>query len=186
MKVNNALLAVIFGFMLIFVFNVAYADSGPLLSTLQAEKSAQDYLDTHGYSSYKADIPGEYPNVEILAKVKVKSTGEIKWIDFGVAKADAMDDYTHKYEIIVSSAYVVDVLNPNGAKVGEIYVDGEDGSIVYTDLPDNGNSDSGDTNTTNNTSNNNTNDNQNGNWLQDLLDYLMGLLQQLWNFLIGA
>jgi hypothetical protein len=181
LKVNNVLFTVIFSILLIFVLNAAYADSGPSLTTLQAEKIAQDYLDTHGYSSYKADIAGEYPNVEILAKVKVLSTGEVKWIDFGVAKADSMDNPDPKYKTIIFSAYVVDVLNANGAKVGTIYVNGEDGSIAYKSLPG-----STDTNGDSGNSNNTTTDNgQNGDWLQNLLDAIMGFFQQIWILIFG-
>ncbi len=150
----------IFRFLLIAVFvmgilNFAYADSGPTLGANQAQKIAQNYLNSHNLP-YKAVTPG-WDDWKV--KVKDTKTGEVKWIPMSVAKADSPDfggPGRYKWIEGYNSAWVVQVNDQNGKNVGRIYVDSENGNVLKAILdpvtPTNQNqSTTNTTNTTNNT-----------------------------------
>jgi hypothetical protein len=124
-----------FFFTSILVFlmlNVCFADDGPVIDKNQAQAIAQDYLNTHSYSSYKAVATDT-----LLAKVKDKSTGNTYWMDAGQAKSDVREE-NPKIDLVLNFARVVDIVN-NGKIVGKIYVDSYNnvGEIVYKELPEN-------------------------------------------------
>ncbi|EKF85121.1 hypothetical protein A994_09578 [Methanobacterium formicicum DSM 3637] len=124
-----------FFFTSILVFlmlNVCFADDGPVIDKNQAQAIAQDYLNTHSYSSYKAVATDT-----LLAKVKDKSTGNTYWMDAGQAKSDVREE-NPKIDLVLNFVRVVDIVN-NGKIVGKIYVDSYDnvGEIVYKELPEN-------------------------------------------------
>ncbi|MFA0832788.1 hypothetical protein [Methanobacterium formicicum] len=114
------------------MLNVCFADDGPVIDKNQAQAIAQDYLNTHSYSSYKAVATDT-----LLAKVKDKSTGNTYWMDAGQAKSDVREE-NPKIDLVLNFVRVVDIVN-NGKIVGKIYVDSYDnvGEIVYKELPEN-------------------------------------------------
>ncbi|WP_370004390.1 hypothetical protein [Methanothermobacter sp. KEPCO 2] len=115
----------------------AWADSGPLIREDAARAIAQDYLNQNGYDSYRAVATGE-----LLSKVKYRDTGDIMWIDAGKAKRESMEG-NPPYDIIIFMAHVINVADENGRVAGKIYVNGDDGKIVYKDLPEKGKADEG-------------------------------------------
>jgi len=115
----------------------AWADSGPLIREDAARAIAQDYLNQNGYDSYRAVATGE-----LLSKVKYRDTGEIMWIDAVKAKMESMEG-NPPYDVIIFMAHVINVVDENGRVAGKIYVNGDDGKIVYKDLPEKGKADDG-------------------------------------------
>ncbi|NYB53043.1 MAG: hypothetical protein HVN35_10875 [Methanobacteriaceae archaeon] len=125
-------LNIFLGILLIFLMlNTAFADDGPIIDKNQAQAIAQDYLNTHGYSSYKAVATDT-----LLAKVKEISTGKIYWMDAGQAKSEVREE-NPKINLVLNFVRVVNVLDKNGQIVGKIYVDSYNnvGEIVYKELP---------------------------------------------------
>lgn len=179
-------------FLVIFLLNVVFADDGPVIDKNQAQAIAQDYLNTNGYSSYKAVATDN-----LIAKVKEISTGNIKWMDAGQAKMESREG--NEIQLILPFVRVVDIIDKNGQSVGKIYVDSyrNPGEIVYKELPgdSSSDSDSGSNSETDNTgedlSYNGTGNNDESSegiigTLQDLLNGLMSLFQQLWTSIFGG
>ncbi|BDZ68002.1 hypothetical protein [Methanobacterium ferruginis] len=168
--------------------SVVYADSGPNIEANQAKAIAQDYLNSHDLS-YTALTP----NIETdwKAKVKVIATGEVKWIPYGNAKQDAMEE-TGKYEMI-TDAWIVQVQDKNGNSMGTIYINPDSGKIISVNLKgtqDTGTG-TGGTNTGGDLSYNGTgseDENSGGilGTLQDFFDGITSFFQQLWTSIFGG
>ncbi len=111
------------------ILNFAYADSGPTLGANQAQKIAQNYLNSHNLH-YTAVTPGWD---DWKAKIKDKKTGAEKWIPVSEAKGDSPDfGGPGKYEWVsgYNTAWVIQVNDKNGKNVGRIYIDSENGNIL--------------------------------------------------------
>ena len=114
---------------IIGTLSFTYADSGPTLGANQAQKIAQDYLNSHNLP-YTAVTPG-WDDWKV--KVKVKKTGEVKWIPVSDAKGDSPDfGGPGKYEWVsgYNTAWVVQANDKNGKNVGRIYIDSENGKVL--------------------------------------------------------
>jgi hypothetical protein len=145
----------IFKIFLIMIFvvgilNFTYADSGPNIGANQAKTSAQSYLNSHNLP-YTAVTP----SIDAWqVKVKDTKTGEIKWIQFSIAKADSPDfGGPGRYDWIegINDAWIVQVNDKNGKNVGRIYVDAETGKILKPILNEPTNSTKNENTTTNTT-----------------------------------
>jgi len=174
--------------------NAVFADDGPVIDKNQARAVAQDYLDTHGYSSYKAIATDT-----LLAKVKEIATGKTYWMDAGQAKSDVREE-NPKISLVLNFVRVVDVVNSNGESVGKIYVDSYNnvGEIVYKELPGSsgtgsgsesdsgGNSGSGEDLTYNGTGSEDENSGGILGTLQDFFNGITSFFQQLWTSIFGG
>lgn len=182
MKLKNSLpiflaLVLVFGF-----FNVVYADSGPTIGANQAQKIAQNYLNSHNLP-YKALTPGWDA---WKAKVIVMSTGEQKWLPLSQVKGDLMDD-NGKYQMVpgYNTAWVVQVNNQNGKNVGRIYVDAETGAVLKAILDQSNQSKNVDTFETNSTPNTNQTA-QNQGFLESIINSIVSFFQQIWVSIFGS
>jgi len=168
-------LIIAFGF-----FNFAYADSGPTIGANQAQKIAQNYLNSHDLP-YTALTPGWD---DWKAKVTVMSTGAEKWLPLSQVKGDLMED-TGKYEMVpgYNTAWVVQVNNQNGKNVGRIYVDAETGKVLKAILDQNTSDE--EILEINNTSNTNQTAQDQG-LLGSLIDSIVSFFQQIWIAIFGS
>ena len=101
--------------------NFAYADEGPGIGPNQAEKIAQDYLNSNNLS-YTAMTPSDDDQ---QIKVKDTQTGEVKWIPMTLANKDIPDSNGKmRYEWIEGDPiWIVQINDNSGQNVGQIYVD---------------------------------------------------------------
>lgn len=162
------------------LFNCVYADSGPTIGPNQAQKIAQNYLNSHNLP-YTALTPGWD---DWKAKVTVMSTGEQKWLPLSQVKGDLMDD-NGKYEMVAgyNTAWVVQVENQNGKNVGRIYVDAENGKILKAILDQN--TPDEETFETNTTSNTNQTAQDQG-ILDSIINSIITFFQQIWVAIFGS
>lgn len=105
---------------MIIATSPAFADSAPNISESQAIKIAQNFLNSQG-------LPFTAKSASRLDKVRVVNTGEVKWIDPGLAKADG------KFQFI-TSGWAVQIVNQNGKNVGTVFVNTETGKIIETNI----------------------------------------------------
>jgi hypothetical protein len=167
--------------MIFATINFVYADDAPALSQAQAKAIAQDYLNTHGYTGYKAVSTGS-----LVIKVHDSYTDTNVWISYATAKEDSPDfGGPGRYDKWLSNrAWLVEVNDPDGNSVGKIYVDGDNGKIISTKLPK-----APSVTSTNITPVNTTNDTNatqpDSNILQNIWDSIVAFFQQLWIAIFG-
>lgn len=178
---KSKIISIIIAMVIVFItLNSVYADDAPALSESQAKALAQDYLNTHGYSGYKAISSGS-----LVIKVHDSYTDTVIWVSFADAKGDSPDfGGPGRYDEWLSNrAWLIKVNNPQGNFVGRIYVDGDSGSIISAKIPKAPPVTS--TNTTPNTTTNNTTNHSQDNLLQSIWDSIVTFFQQLWITIFG-
>lgn len=121
MEYKNILKVLLIIIFLTGTLNFVYADEAPAIGPNQAQKIAQDYLNSNNLP-YTAMTPVDGDQ---QIKVKDTRTGEVKWISMTLSRKDVPDFHGNmRYDWIEGDPiWIVQVNDKNGKNVGQIYVD---------------------------------------------------------------